>query len=80
MEQLQIEYWRDLFINWLNKNWAQDDKAHDLHHLHRVWRNCKKIAAEEKEQANILVLLTAAYFHDLVSLPKSDPIEKIHHG
>ena len=73
MEQPQIDHWRNLFINWLNTNWAQDDKAHDLHHLHRVWRNCKKIANEEHDHADMLVLLTAAYFHDLVSLPKSDP-------
>lgn len=46
------------------------DSAHDLAHLDRVWLNVQKIAPE---QANQTVLLSAAYLHDLVNLPKDSP-------
>ena len=52
----------------------QEDKSHDIHHLHRVWRNAKKLWQEEGSSADLLVILTAAYFHDLVTVPKSDPL------
>lgn len=49
------------------------DAAHDLAHLDRVWANCKEIAAGENAP-DMRVLLAAAYLHDLVNLPKNDPI------
>ena len=48
------------------------DAAHDLAHLDRVWRNCQRIAEGEGVVAGS-TLLAAAYFHDLVNLPKDDP-------
>ncbi|MCK0103461.1 HD domain-containing protein [Pseudohalocynthiibacter aestuariivivens] len=49
-----------------------NDAAHDLAHLDRVWRNCQQIAEGEGVVAGS-TLLAAAYFHDLVNLPKDDP-------
>lgn len=46
------------------------DSAHDLAHLDRVWLNVQKIAPAE---ANQTILLSAAYLHDLVNLPKDSP-------
>ena len=69
-----LEYWRSLFIHWLEIHWIQEDKSHDIHHLHRVWRNTKILWKEEGETSDLLVLLAASYFHDLVNLPKSDPL------
>ncbi|MGV8984995.1 MAG: HD domain-containing protein [Cypionkella sp.] len=54
------------------RHWGgQPDGAHDLGHLRRVWANCQRIAA--REPADLQVLEAAAFFHDLVNLPKSSP-------
>lgn len=54
------------------RQWGgQTDGAHDLGHLRRVWANCQLIAREEP--ADLQVLEAAAFFHDLVNLPKSSP-------
>lgn len=72
MELEQLQAWENRFANW----WQQrpvEDGAHDLAHFRRVWNTAKYIAEHETEQADLLTLLTAAYFHDLVSLPKNHP-------
>ncbi len=51
------------------KQRMKQDPAHDLAHLDRVWNNADLIAQTE-EGANLRVLLSAAYLHDLVNLPK----------
>ena len=48
------------------------DGAHDIGHLHRVWRQAQGIAANEGG-ADLSVLLVACYLHDLVNLPKTHP-------
>ncbi|MDO6590497.1 hydrolase [Loktanella sp. D2R18] len=48
------------------------DSAHDIGHLHRVWRNAQ-IIADQEPPSDRVVLLHAAYLHDLVNLPKSHP-------
>jgi uncharacterized protein len=49
----------------------QDDPSHDLLHIKRVVLMSKKIAFSEK--ANLEVVVPAAWFHDLVQIPKNDP-------
>lgn len=49
-----------------------DDGAHDINHLHRVWRNAQALLASHPE-ADALVVMTACYLHDLVNLPKDHP-------
>jgi uncharacterized protein len=52
--------------------WAgQNDGAHDIGHLRRVWANARDIAADLNGDPEIL--LAAAYFHDAVNLPKNHP-------
>ncbi len=51
---------------------AGDDGAHDVNHLHRVWRNAAPLLAEHPE-ADALTVLAACYLHDLVNLPKNHP-------
>lgn len=51
---------------------ADTDGAHDSAHLDRVWRNAQGIL-EHHPEADRLVVLAAAYLHDLVNLPKNDP-------
>jgi uncharacterized protein len=48
------------------------DGAHDLNHLHRVWRAAATLLADHPE-ADALVVLAACYLHDLVNLPKNHP-------
>jgi uncharacterized protein len=68
----QLNDWEQRFVAW----WQQrpvEDGAHDLAHFRRVWHAAKYIAEQETDQADLLTLLAAAYFHDLVSLPKNHP-------
>jgi len=51
---------------------AGDDGAHDMNHLHRVWRNAT-ILLEQHHGADRLVVMAACYLHDLVNLPKNHP-------
>ncbi|WP_034298145.1 HD domain-containing protein [Herbaspirillum sp. RV1423] len=51
---------------------AGDDGAHDLNHLHRVWRAAQTLL-DEHPQADALTVLAACYLHDLVNLPKNHP-------
>lgn len=58
---------------WLGAHADQRDGSHDLGHFERVWDTARRINVLEGGVADELVLLTAAYFHDLVSLPKNHP-------
>ncbi|SBS35109.1 putative hydrolase [Marinomonas aquimarina] len=47
------------------------DGAHDLAHIERVVKQAKWLA--QQEGANELVVVAAAWLHDLVNYPKDDP-------
>ena len=51
---------------------ADDDGAHDLNHLHRVWGTAQTLLADDPD-ADALVVQAACYLHDLVNLPKDHP-------
>jgi uncharacterized protein len=51
---------------------AGGDGAHDINHLHRVWRNAQPLLAAHPA-ADPLVVMAACYLHDLVNLPKNHP-------
>lgn len=51
---------------------AADDGAHDLNHLHRVWKTAQTLL-EDYPEADRLIVLAACYLHDLVNLPKNHP-------
>ena len=62
---------------WLRANVAEDP-AHDVHHLMRVWRTARGLAAEEAQapaaaRADLLVVLAASLLHDVVNVPKDHP-------
>lgn len=50
------------------------DAAHDINHIKRVVSSAKQIG--EEEQANMFVVVPAAWLHDCVSFPKSHPDNK----
>ncbi len=57
--------------------WAgQNDGAHDIWHLRRVWANCSRIADQLDRDVDRDVLLIASYLHDIVNLPKDDARRK----
>jgi uncharacterized protein len=51
---------------------AGSDGAHDINHLHRVWRNAQALL-DSHPQADRLVVMAGCYLHDLVNLPKNHP-------
>jgi uncharacterized protein len=69
----ELDRWEREFAAYLRSASDWKDGSHDLGHFQRVWRTARYINREEGEPADELILLAAAYFHDLVSLPKNDP-------
>ena len=65
--------WEERFTAWYDSQGRLTDGSHDPEHFQRVWRMARDINRREGAVADELVLLTSAYFHDLVSLPKNHP-------
>jgi uncharacterized protein len=69
--------WEQRFINYFtNSGPIFEDASHDLMHFRRVYKTAMKISSAEIALIDPLVILAAAYFHDLVSLPKNHPDSK----
>ncbi|MBT1714656.1 phosphohydrolase [Enterobacter dykesii] len=68
---MELARWQQRFERWLEENYSTDDTAHDISHFRRVWMTAQKIMADQAVEP--LVILTACYFHDIVSLPKNHP-------
>lgn len=73
-----LEYWEPVFVDYITAhNEGQSDASHDLGHFSRVYRVAKSIASSESASVDLFVILAAAYFHDIVSLPKNHPDNKM---
>lgn len=68
---MELAHWQQRFERWLEEHHAAEDSAHDISHFRRVWMTAQNIMVNQK--ADPLVVLTACYFHDIVSLPKNHP-------
>lgn len=69
--------WEKTFLEYLNSCQSkQDDASHDIKHFIRVAQTAKQIAALDSTPSDALIILAAAYFHDLVILPKDHPDNK----
>ena len=68
---MELAQWQHRFERWLDENHFTDDAAHDIAHFRRVWMTAQAIMADG--DCDPLVVLTACYFHDIVSLPKNHP-------
>jgi len=73
MKDLLLEHWERRFAGYFGTGPDKVDGSHDLGHFQRVWKAARAINWEEENPADPLILLAAAYFHDLVSLPKDHP-------
>ncbi|HDN2669890.1 TPA: phosphohydrolase [Klebsiella michiganensis] len=68
---MDLYHWQQRFEAWLSQYHGQEDAAHDISHFRRVWATAQQLA--EETAADCLVILTACYFHDIVSLAKNHP-------
>jgi uncharacterized protein len=60
--------WTDRFANFLDARAAEADAAHDRAHVERVVTTARRLAQEEDAQMDVVV--PAAWLHDCVVLPK----------
>jgi uncharacterized protein len=63
--------WEAQFALFIQRG-APADVAHDLEHIRRVVTNARMLAAQE--QADLAVVLPAAWLHDCVSVAKDSPL------
>lgn len=63
--------WQHRFEQWISQHFDHGDAAHDISHFSRVWKTAQTLMQDE--QADALVVLTACYFHDIVSFAKNHP-------
>ncbi|MCT4642799.1 MAG: HD domain-containing protein [Bacteriovoracaceae bacterium] len=68
----QVEFWKNKFYHYLS-SFEFVDSSHDIFHFERVWKVSKNIIDELDEPVDELVILAAAYFHDIVCFAKDDP-------
>jgi uncharacterized protein len=68
-EQRLIDYFFELHHH-------MDDASHDLGHFIRVHQVAQEIAKNESVFVDKLIILAAAYLHDVVNLPKDHPESK----
>lgn len=63
--------WETQFAQFIQRG-ALADTAHDLEHIRRVVMNARILAAQE--QADLAIVLPAAWLHDCVSIAKNSPL------
>jgi uncharacterized protein len=68
-----VTCWQPQFTAYLLGQDIHGDGAHNIGHFKRVWKMAARINEAEGATGDALTLLAAAYFHDLVSLPKDHP-------
>lgn len=70
----ELVQWKHCFEEGIARELEQQgyqDAAHDLSHVRRVWQHCQTINEQDNLGVEPLVLLAAAYFHDIVNVPKN---------
>lgn len=68
---MDLVQWQQRFETWLAAHHPADDAAHDISHFRRVWQTSQRLMVNQPVDG--LAILTACYFHDIVSLPKNHP-------
>lgn len=56
---------------------SPSDASHDISHCRRVWRLSLAIMARDAIEADLLVLMAAAYFHDIRNYPKNSSLREL---
>jgi uncharacterized protein len=68
---VDLQHWQSQFEAWLCNHHTRQDAAHDIFHFRRVWATSRQLM--DGQAVDGLVVLTACYFHDIVSLAKNHP-------
>jgi uncharacterized protein len=71
MQAIRIEQWtkwEQIFARFLEQE-GESDAAHDAAHITRVVANARRLAYEE--QAQLEIVIPAAWLHDCVTVPKN---------
>lgn len=68
---MNLSDWQQRFEAWLHQHYQHQDAAHDIGHFRRVWLTAGRLS--DGQPVDLLVVLTACYFHDIVSLAKNHP-------
>lgn len=71
LEQLRMQ-WELQFRDFLVHTLQSADAVHDLEHIRRVVANAVMLAAAE--QADLAIVLPAAWLHDCIVVPKDAPL------
>lgn len=66
---MEISEWKNKFIRYLEDH-PTSDKSHDIGHFKRVWKTSVKLIEDD---ADLLTILAACFFHDIISYPKNHP-------
>jgi len=74
MRTKDLKEWGDIFQDKAKISYSSTDPAHDFLHIRRVVKMAVYLA--EKENADLNIVVPAAYFHDFVNMPKDDPRRK----
>lgn len=68
-----LSQFEPLFLEFMQQE-MQVDAAHDIEHVKRVVKTAKQLC--DKENADIAIVLPAAYLHDCFTYPKDHPNRK----
>ena len=71
MNETTLAHWETQFCHFLASQNEPTDAAHDAAHIQRVVANAKRLAASE--QADLAIVLPAAWLHDCVHVAKNSP-------
>lgn len=63
--------WEEQFSEFLQQQLEETDAAHDRAHVERVVTTARRLA--QRENAELAVVIPAAWLHDCVVIPKDDP-------
>lgn len=70
-----LSSWEPQFIAKIKASLVDKDPAHDLAHFSRVVKTAKHLC--HTEQAELAIVVPAAWLHDLVNVPKNHPDRKL---
>ena len=68
---LDASTWKEKFVAFLDAQMDRADAAHDRAHVERVVTTARRLARTEDAQMEVVV--PAAWLHDCVAVPKDDP-------
>lgn len=72
INDVDFAQWEHLFYSKISEIATLDDPAHDILHFKRVVELAKKLAREENAQLEVVI--PAAWLHDFVIVPKNSPL------